>query len=140
MVSFHGSFDGDAWSKIFIFSVCCSCLLLFALLITVYQFCCNSSALKQIKFDVKLYSVSSLLCFLLANIFNLLYTYYVKLPTGTINTYTESFWGLYNTFWSFGYTFTYLLWYHRIKHTFKDSVHELGKTTSIKFLSYYLVM
>ena len=88
------------------------------------------------KFIVKFYSIASLFCFLIANIFNILYTYYVKLPhdNPAISDYMgQSFWGLYNSFWSFGYTFTYLLWYKRIKGTFKNSAHDLQKTTNIIF-------
>ena len=94
------------------------------------------------KFHIKLYSLISLFLFIIANIFNLLYTIYVKLPYGTVNKYTQSCWGLYNTFWSFGYFLTYLLWYNRIKDTFKNSMYDLKKTTSIIFyilLSCYII-
>ena len=84
--------------------------------------------------NIKILSLCSLFFFILAQIANHLYIAYIKLPTGTINTFNENLWGCYNSFWAFAYGFTYLLFYERLRKTFKNSQHSLSKRTKFTFL------
>jgi len=57
------------------------------------------------------------------------------MPGSNVTRFSENMWGIYNSFWSFGYFFTYFLFYVRLRQTFQLTVHKLSKTTSIVFFT-----
>ena len=102
VMPFHQSFDPKLWTCLLIFAgICC--------MVLVAAVCYASHALHgnaKINRRIKVYSILSLTCFLVAQIFSALYIYFVKLPGHKMSR--GYLWCLYSAFWSFGYLFTYL--------------------------------
>ena len=141
-MGFHLNFDVNIWSAILTFGSICCCVLICALSFTIWQFyfntntdCPTAKKTKNIHFRIKIYSLCSLSFFLLAQILNHLYIILIKLPSGTLNRFNENLWGMYNSCWSFGYFFTYLLFFERLRQTFKQSLYQLTQKEIFLFIS-----
>eukprot|EP01084_Bolivina_argentea_P179186 309640_1 len=120
MAGFHQSFSVDVWIGVLIFGFLSCFALMAALSFVIYSFYCTDR-MKKISLSIKLCSVMSLAFFFGAQLFNHLYMICIKLPNGSITKFTEDFWGIYNSFWAFGYFFTYLLFYERLRQTFNKT-------------------
>lgn len=131
-MAFHQNFDTRLWVAIFTFTAFCILFCLATLFYLVYQFA-RSDKSSTITTKVKIYSTFSITFFIMAQIFSMLYTVYIKLPDGQLNTVTESLWSMYNTFWSFGYFFTYLLLFERLQRTFAQTAYALTIIHSLCF-------
>eukprot|EP01084_Bolivina_argentea_P144017 252783_1 len=134
MAGFHLHFSENSWIAVLIFGFLCCCIIITALSFVIYQFNFNQK-MKKISISVKWCSVLALVCFVSALISNHLYIIYVKLPDGNVTKFTQNFWSLYNSLWSFGYFFTYLLFYQRLRATFRNTEHALTKTASFIFFA-----
>ena len=133
-MSFHLSFELNLWACIFAFSVLSMCILVSALCFTLCMFH-TSARSKNISTRFKVYSVLSLSCFILAQLFFHLYTACIKLPNGTISATSKSLFGIYSFFWSAGYCCIYMLMYERLRTVFQKSVYRLTKVESSIFFS-----
>lgn len=133
MADFHQHFDISSWIPGCIFSGLCELLIVSALIFLIYSFYLKPETKPQIRPKIQYYSILSLTSFLIALIFLILYVIYVKFPTGTLNRYTESFTSYFTFFWSLGYVFTYLLFYHRLYQSFKETPHKVTKCSSVIF-------
>ena len=128
------SFDVNIWTGIFTFTGLSLCILLLALCFAFYAFFMSDHG-KNISTRVKSYSMLSIFLFATAQLFIHLYIGYCKLPHGTVSTETLSLWCIWNSLWSMGYCCTYLLFYERLRATFKGTVYRLTKLKSILFFA-----
>lgn len=126
---YHEYFDTTTWIPIFSFTAIVFLMLIFVI---IYS-CCKFKTVKMNNSKLKAYSLLSLLCFLTASIFFVLYALNAKFPFGTLNKLTLSFWAIYNSLWSMGYLFTYLLLYERQKTIFNQTMYCMSRRQSVTF-------
>eukprot|EP01083_Nonionella_stella_P164782 546506_1 len=124
--AFNQSFTWNIWIVILIFGFICCMVLLLTLFFILYRFYYIRNKVSN---RIKIYSILSLTFFLFAQLTNHFYVILVKLPGTQITPFTQNLWGVYNSSWSFGYLFTYLLFFERLKQTFSGSVHEMTLTS-----------
>jgi len=138
---FHENFEYHTWLIIFAFSFLCCMVLTAVIIYSIKKFCFSKEG-KKINTNAKILSILSLSCFLLAQIMQILYTYFVKLA-GVINNQTEAMWGYFNSIWAIGYFFIYLLFFIRLKGSFKGTKYAIRKCPHIIFailISSYLIV
>lgn len=93
-MAFHQNFNTTTWTALFVFTGLCICFCVATLLYSVKIY--SGDKQRVISGRVKLYSTLSIAFFMLAQIFSLLYTVYIKLPDGHLDRTTESLWSVYN--------------------------------------------
>ena len=130
---YHEYFDLTIWIPIFVFTLIGFSLLLF---VVIYS-CCKFNSVKMVC-KIKAYSLLGLLCFLAASIFFLLYAINAKFAFGRLNKVTMSFWSIYNSCWSLGYLFTYLLLYERQKTIFSETMYRMSRCQSVTFFIFLI--
>ena len=129
---FHENFDQRTWTILFAFSFLCCLTVAFVILYITKKFYFDKEG-KKINTSAKGFSILSLICFLTAQIMNILYTYFVKLA-GEISEHTLALWGYFNSLWTFAYLFIYLLFFIRLQKTFADTTHQINTREYIIFV------
>jgi len=130
--AFDYYFDTDVWFPIFVFSAVSLCFITLAILCMIYNFKCKKK--DHLGSRLKMYSLLSLMGFLIAPVFFTLYTINAKFAIGTLNKMTRSFWSIYNTCWSIGYLFTYLLLFERQRSSFQNTTFAMRPLHRIVYL------
>ena len=139
-MAFHLNFNEDLWIGVFVFSASCLMLMLSVFIFIIYRLSCIKDKITR---PVKIYSLLSLCLFFISELFMFLFVLYVKMPNGHVNEYTQSLWGLFNTFHDFAYFFTYFLWFNRIRAIFGETMHALKQQQCTIFyilLTLYIII
>ena len=135
--SYH-QFDIIGWIPFIIYGTICFLILLSGIVFLCYQFWCKSSESK-IESSIKAESLLTLLCFMIAIIFENLYLFFVKIPElgDNISVISLNFYTVTNTFWSIGYFCTYLLFWKRMDSSFRGTFFEI--TIITKYLFFFIL-